>query len=303
VKTFLVTGAYGFVGRHVSRAAAKAGHMVYGIGHGNWTRDEWRAWGLEDWRTDDVTLESLLTYGGMPDVICHCAGSGSVGFSMTHPQQDFSRTVVGTLAVLEFIRLSSPQTRLVLPSSAGVYGQCETMPIAIGHALRPTSPYGLHKKMAEELCQSYARNFRIRCAIVRLFSVYGIGLRKQLLWDACQKISRGESEFFGTGDETRDWIHVDDAAALLLVAAERASADHPIANGGTGQAATIAEVTGLVAARFQTVAPGFSGRSKPGDPAHYQANIGEALAWGWRPAHAWRDEIARYVDWFRDGAP
>src|SRR4051812_38158698 len=219
MKTMLVTGAYGFVGRHVARAASRAGYAVSGIGHGTWTREEARAWGLQDWRTDDVTLESLLTYGGTPDVICHCAGSGSVGFSMTHPQQDFSRTVVGTLAVLEFIRQSSPQTRMVLPSSAGVYGHCETMPISIDTPLRPTSPYGFHKKMAEELCQSYARNFDVRCAIVRLFSVYGVGLRKQLLWDACQKISGNELEFFGTGKETRDWIHVDDAAALLILAA------------------------------------------------------------------------------------
>jgi UDP-glucose 4-epimerase len=303
MKTILVTGAYGFVGRHAARAAAAAGYRVAGIGHGSWSREESRAWGVQDWHTEDVTLESLLTYGGTPDVICHCAGSGSVGFSMTHPQQDFSRTVVGTLAVLEFIRQSSPKTRLVLPSSAGVYGQCEQMPISIDTPLRPTSPYGLHKKMAEELCQSYARNFDVRCAIVRLFSVYGIGLRKQLLWDACQKISSSESEFFGTGEETRDWIHVDDAAALLILAAEHASSSTPIANGGTGLAATISEVTGLVAQRFGTSPPTFSGRSRPGDPAHYQSSLDEALAWGWRPQYEWRQEIGRYVDWYREGAP
>jgi UDP-glucose 4-epimerase len=303
MKTCLVTGAYGFVGRHVARAAARSGFRVAGLGHGNWTRDESRAWGLEDWRTDDVTLESLLTYGGTPDIIVHCAGSGSVAFSMTHPQQDFARTVVGTLAVLEFMRLSSPQTCLVLPSSAGVYGQCDILPISIDAPLRPTSPYGLHKKMAEELCQSYARHFSLSCTIVRLFSVYGIGLRKQLLWDACQKISAGEDEFFGTGREKRDWIQVDDAADLLLQAAAHASTACPVANGGTGLATMIADVTDIIARRFGSGAPRFSGRSRPGDPTDYQADISQALAWGWRPRQAWQDQIGRYVDWYRSGAP
>ena len=299
----LVTGAYGFVGRHVARAASQAGYHVTGLGHGNWSRDESRAWGLADWRTDDITLESLLTYGGTPDVVVHCAGSGSVGFSMTHPQQDFSRTVVGTLAVLEFMRLGSPTTQLVLPSSAGVYGQCDTMPIAVNCALRPTSPYGLHKKMAEELCQSYARNFSLKCVLVRLFSVYGIGLRKQLIWDACQKISAGEAEFFGTGFETRDWIHVEDAASLLIQSAPHAGTTCPVANGGTGLANTIADIIDVVAQCFSQGMPRFSGQSKPGDPTDYQADVSQAFAWNWRPSRAWRDEVGRYVDWYRSGAP
>jgi len=73
----------------------------------------------------------------------------------------------------------------------------------------------------EDLCLSYAGRWGIRTSVVRLFSVYGPSLRKQLLWDACEKFRRGDNTFAGTGSELRDWLHVKDAAALIATAAER----------------------------------------------------------------------------------
>lgn len=300
----LVTGAYGFLGRYVARALAAEGAHVVGMGHGSWGRDEWRRWGVAEWHTADISVDTLTTYAGEPDVIFHCAGSGSVAFSMTHPQQDWQRTVASTLAVLEYMRVQRPQARLVIPSSAGVYGKASTMPISIQAQLSPASPYGVHKKVAEDLCRSYAQHFGVRSALVRLFSVFGVGIRKQLLWDACMKLSKGAATFGGTGDETRDWLHVEDAARLMLVAARQASTACPVVNGGVGQAVPIKDVVGLVARRMGTgVQPAFSGQTRPGDPMHYQADVAEARAWGWLPQRDRVAEMTAYVDWFTSGAP
>ncbi|MBC7488698.1 MAG: NAD-dependent epimerase/dehydratase family protein [Glaciimonas sp.] len=299
----LVTGAYGFVGRHLARALAARGAHVVGIGHGSWGSDEWRRWGLARWHTADVTVETLTTYGGDPDLVFHCAGSGSVAFSMAHPQQDLQRTVVSTLAVLEYLRLHRSGARLVIPSSAGVYGVAARLPISTDAALRPSSPYGVHKKMAEELCRSYAQHFGIRSALVRLFSVYGIGIRKQLLWDACAKLSRGVASFAGTGLETRDWLHVEDAAQLMLIAAQHASTTCPVVNGGEGQAVSICDVVELIATRLgNSPCPTFSGEVRAGDPTHYQADVSGALAWGWVQRHDRVREMNAYVDWYLAGA-
>jgi UDP-glucose 4-epimerase len=129
----LVTGAHGFVGRHTAKYFAKQGWTVIGMGHGTWSRDEWSHWGLKEWRSCDITLENLLCFGKSPEAIIHCAGSGSVAFSMSHPYLDYQRTIGTTLSVLEFIRLHLPSAKLVYPSSAAVYGNVLQLQIGRAH--------------------------------------------------------------------------------------------------------------------------------------------------------------------------
>jgi UDP-glucose 4-epimerase len=298
----LVTGAYGFVGRNLARAMSNDGAYVIGIGHGNWGRDEWRQWGIAEWHTADINLESLTTYAAEPLSIFHCAGSGSVSFSITNPFQDWSRTVASTMAVLEYMRLLRPDTRLVIPSSAGVYGHVKSLPIRHDADLNPVSPYGVHKKVAEDLCRSYAEHFGLRIALVRLFSIYGVGLRKQLLWDACSKLSEGSGEFAGTGQETRDWLHVDDAARLMQVAAIHASTACPVVNGASGRQTPVSNVITLLASCLGAKSFRFTGTARNGDPQHYLADISPTKAWGWEPSKELEAEMAAYAEWFRAGA-
>jgi UDP-glucose 4-epimerase len=153
--------------------------------------------------------------------------------------------------------------------------------------------------MAESLCAEYSRAFGVETAIVRLFSAYGPGLEKQLLWDACQKLMAGPATFYGDGLETRDLIHVRDAAALLELAVERASTETPIVNGGTGHAPTIAAIVAEAQACLGTTrAVNWSGGRREGDPAHFCANIDRARAWNWSPTCAWRDGLREYCDWY-----
>jgi len=302
-KTALVTGAYGFIGRNVSRQLTRDGWRVIGVGHGSWSRADWRSWGIAEWHSADITLDTLITYAGSPEIIVHCAGSGSVGFSMMHPYQDFQRTVATTLAVLEFVRLHAPQAHVAYPSSAGVYGVVHQLPIGESAPLSPVSPYGVHKCLVEELCSSYAKNFGINVAVVRLFSVYGEGLRKQLFWDATQKIMNGNNTYFGSGEEIRDWLHVEDAARLLISAAGHASATCPIVNGGSGQGVTVREVLTELYTSFDCKElPNFSGAVRSGDPDGYVADTSLAHDWGWTSIINWQDGLRRYVEWCKGGA-
>lgn len=303
MKTVVVTGSFGFIGRYMALLYSKKGYSVVGIGHGNWSQEEWSKWGLTKWHGCDITLDSLMTYAGKPDIIVHCAGSASVIFSMIHPYRDYKRTAGTTSDVLEFMRLYAREARFVYPSSVAVYGDVKKAPILETSKLNPVSPYGVHKKIVEDLCSAYAHFFKLSVAIVRLFSVYGEGLRKQLLWDACTKIVRGEFDFFGTGKETRDWFHISDVTELLYLAAEHSSPECPVVNGGTGSGVTVKEVLKIISKELDLpFTPAFSGYTREGDPSFYIANIERAKKWGWGPKVDWKRGITDYVNWFKRGA-
>ena len=220
---------------------------------------------------------------------------------MTRPYQDFQRTVSTTASVLEFVRTCAPSARVVFPSSGSVYGSAGE-PTSEEREARPRSPYATHKWVAEQLCAEYGRRFGVASAVIRFFSLYGPGLRKQLLWDACSRIARGEVAFDGTGCERRDFVHVEDATALAAIAADRASPSAPVVNGGTGIAPTIAEVVEQVAAAFPGAGrPVFTGAPRPGDPDGMVADPSQAREWGWRAERAWREGVREYCAWFRSG--
>ena len=295
----LVTGAQGFLGRHLAKHLAGLGAEVVGMGLGEW-ESAWKDWGLSSWACCEITLENLRRFAGKPAEIFHCAGGSFVGFSMSNPLEDFQSTASSTAQVLEFMRLEAPRSILAYPSSAAVYGQVDLMPIPEEAPLRPVSPYGVHKMVAEELCRSYSRHFGIKTSLVRFFSLYGPGLRKQLLWDACEKIRLEAPVFFGTGMETRDWLHISDGVRLLCRAAERASEKCPVANGGAGYETTLKEAVGELFGHLGGVSPPtFTGAGTGVDPRRYRADISVAKSWGWCPSVNLKDGLKEYAEWYR----
>ncbi len=296
----IVTGASGFLGRHVARLFSRKGHTVLGIGHGEWSREEWEPWGLSEWHRADVTLETLGEHAGTPSVIVHCAGGGSVSLSIDNPIADFERTVVTTAHVLEYVRTAAPSCRVVYPSSASVYGAVEELPIREDCRPAPISQYGVHKLMAEQMVASYSRQFGTSASIVRLFSVYGCGLRKQLLWDACRKFANDDNVFMGTGDEVRDWLHVEDAVELLYAAVEHASPECPTVNGGSGVGTTVRDVLAHLGRCLPPAGcmPTFSGAQRAGDPSRFVASIDASKAWGWSPNRHWKHGVEEYAAWW-----
>lgn len=303
-KLAFVTGAAGFVGSYTSRALAEAGWDVVGIGLGGADNAALlRAHGIARWEETRLSLEALCRLAretGTPEAVIHCAGSGSVPYSLHNPYEDFLGNVNTTLDVLEFCRRQAPEARIVVPSSAAVYGIVDQMPIAETCPRHPISPYGTHKMTAEALCRSYAGNWGLSVSVIRLFSIYGAGLRKQLLWDACCKARDNAFSFFGSGDEIRDWLHVRDAARLITAALAFAAPDCPIVNGGTGIGTTIRDVVSRIGKLWTPRrTPVFSGKVKPGDPAHYVADCTRLSGLGFTPRIALDEGLAAYVAWFQ----
>ena len=142
----------------------------------------------------------------------------------------------------------------------------------------------------------------MKAAIIRFFSIYGPGLTKQLLWDASVKFrEHGDrpAVFWGTGEETRDWIFIDDAAELIL-AASTTRERYSIMNGASGIRTTVRETLQLLCTAMD-IAPSFTFNNsvRPGDPRFYNADISRVSALGWRPSTSFSDGIRRYVGWLR----
>lgn len=299
-----ITGGRGFIGRHLARHVAGQGFRVFGIGHGLWPRERAADWSYSHWSNGEVepaNLSQLLTVSGAPDTIFHLAGGSSVGASFENPHEDFSRTVETAARLLEWVRLNSPASKVVAVSSAAVYGSGHSGPIPSGTPLAPYSPYGAHKTMMEGLFRSYSENFGLQTVVVRLFSVYGAGLEKQLIWDICCKLAEhAVVRLGGTGLEVRDWLHVTDAARLLWVARTQCSRGCEALNGGTGIGTSVSEVAALVRNAWGgSAAIEFSGQARKGDPACLIAAVREDSALEFEPRVSLEEGIQEAVDWFK----
>lgn len=300
-----ITGAKGFIGRHLARHLAQNSYIVYGIGHGIWPSNESRIWGISGWLNsgiDIANLEVLRRQSGTPTCIFHLAGGASVGASLASPHEDFLRTVASTAQLVEWMRTSAPEAKLVAVSSAAVYGASYDEPISENFITHPFSPYGYHKLMMEQLCRSYADAFELRYTIVRLFSVYGSWLQKQLLWDLCCKLDDGEEVVClgGTGQELRDWIEIRDVVRLLALVSEPEKSTSLILNGGTGYATSVAEIAAMVLKSWGgSTRIEFSGKGRPGDPRSLVANKRTLCEMGFHMEISVEQGIENYVNWFK----
>ncbi len=300
-----VTGGNGFIGRHLIQHLAHQSETVYGIGHGVIDEADRHRLGLTNWINGEINapnLDSLADQGGAPSAIFHLAGGSSVGRSIEQPYEDFSRTVVATAGLLEWLRRSARDCHLITASSAAVYGAHHSGAISEDADKQPISPYGHHKLIMEQLCNSYAISFGIRATIVRLFSVYGPCLRRQLLWDLCLRLSEGERQLVlsGTGNEVRDWIDVREVVQLLAIIGQDGAQEFRVLNGGSGIGTTVRQVSELVANAWgNDIEVRFSGATRAGDPFSLVADVQQVspLSSNWRIRV--EQGIGHYVSWFK----
>jgi UDP-glucose 4-epimerase len=299
----LITGGRGFIGSSIASYYKNLdkNNQVYGVGH-SISKNEAYLCSYDQWLEGDVNEVNLMKIEGPIDLIIHCAGVGSVGYAEENPKISFEKSVNSTIETLEFTRKKHPEAYFIYPSSSSVYGNNSGVGAIEGEDLDPISIYGVHKKMCEDLVKKYSEIFKINAGIVRYYSVYGPGLRKQLIWDAIKRISESENNraiFWGTGDETRDWIYIDDAVELLDVV-YRLKRKFIVVNGGSGNSISIKETLEyLRKCLHSNTEITFNGESRPGDPIHYKADMSHLFSMSkWRPKINIENGLSLYKNWY-----
>ncbi len=294
----LITGVNGFIGSHVADRLAR-GHELLGLDRQEAPRPGLPSPYVRMSLPDPGLAEVVASFA--PDWCIHCAGGAEVGFSLANPARDFDMGPYATLHLLEALRTARPGCVLVFCSSAAVYGNPDRLPVSEDAPCAPISPYGFHKLVCETVLKEYRQIYGVPSVVLRIFSCYGAGLRKQLLWDVAEKYRAGRLEFFGTGEETRDFIHVRDVAEAFARIVE-AEVRNCTLNLASGAETTIRRlITSLVAelgGPAQEVR--FAMDVRAGDPRFWRADITRAAALGITPTVPLELGIAEYARWHQD---
>jgi UDP-glucose 4-epimerase len=296
-KKIIITGINGFIGSHVA-SLLRQQHVVYGLDTGSVciVND------IEHYTPmvlPHPDLEGLVkTF--CPDYCIHCAGSASVPFSVEHPSIDFNAGPITTFHILDAIRKSKIQCCTIFFSSAAVYGNPAMLPVQEEAALKPISPYGYHKVLSEEILKEFHAIYGLQYVILRIFSAYGNGQKKQLLWDTCQRFQQHNSLFWGTGEETRDFIHIKDIARLIqhIIKLEQVN---KIFNVGAGEQVSIRSIIETIAGfvEYPKNQIRFKGNERTGDPLNWQADVSGIRDIGFQCEVLLKDGIREYVQWVK----
>ncbi len=220
----LVTGAAGFIGSHISERLIAEGYAVTGIDDLSSGKIDNLPDGF-DLRTIDIRDPAVREVVAeiRPDVVLHLAAQMSVAASVREPMLDAEINIVGSLNLLEGIRVDGNQnTRFIHFSSGGtVYGQPSILPATENTAVRPLSPYAASKLAVETYLPIYESLCGLNHAVIRLGNVYGPrqdphGEAGVVAIFAQAMLGNKPLKIFGTGTDERDYIYVDDVVDAVL---------------------------------------------------------------------------------------
>jgi UDP-glucose 4-epimerase len=236
------------------------------------------------------------------DLCINAAGRGSVPQSFQTPLQDLYLNTFNTAQVLDALRNYQPHCRYLNLSSAAVYGNPQKLPVDETHPVKPLSPYGWHKYHSELLCQQYTQLFDLKTCSVRIFSVYGPGLKKQLFWDIAQKAKAAPViELFGTGEESRDFIFIGDLVRAIKAVVNHAPMQGEVINVASGQQTLIQEAAQTFLDVLKpSVGLSFNGQVRSGDPIGWQAEISRLKSFGFVPQTSLKDGLHSYTQWLNE---
>jgi UDP-glucose 4-epimerase len=256
-----VTGGAGFIGSHTIDRLFEAGCRVVVLDDFSTGK---RA-NLSQWASDprlmivevDIAdglfapLASITRQHGRVSRIIHLAAQTSVVRSVQNPLHDVRVNYAGTVQVLEYAR-SHAVEKVVLASSAAVYGDVTALPVREDATLHPLSPYGIDKLGGEHFLHYYSAVHGVPGTALRFFNVYGPRQDPRSPYSgvisifADRAMAGSPLTIFGTGEQTRDFVYVGDVARAVVRACLSSDGDRAVINIGTGHEVTVNELAGTI---------------------------------------------------------
>ncbi|HEX3809401.1 MAG TPA: NAD-dependent epimerase/dehydratase family protein [Rhizomicrobium sp.] len=239
------------------------------------------------------------------DVIVHLAANTGVQPSIKNPRMDCEANVAGTLNILEAARAAGVK-RFVMASSGAPLGDAEP-PFDEETVARPISPYGASKLAGEAYCHAYAKSFGLETVPLRFSNVYGPGSdHKGSVVAAFMKRALARQSFVvnGDGQQTRDFIYLDDLLEALVAAATMPGVGGELFQIATGRETRVIDLAELL--RSLLAEAGWNGieieygAPLVGDARRNFATVAKAQGrLGWKPTIMLPEGLRRTVDWFK----
>jgi len=297
-RTLLVTGGAGFIGSHIVDAVVDRNdvRVLDSLSTGSRDRLPDGVRLIEGDIRDQETVEAAME--GV-DVVFHEAAMVSVPESVDRPRACHDVNGTATVTLLEAARAND--SRVVFASSAAIYGHPDGVPIAEDAPKRPASPYGLEKITGDYYTRIYADRYGLDTVSLRYFNAYGPrqtgGQYSGVISTFLEQARSGEPiTVEGDGEQTRDFVHVDDIVQANLRAATTDSTGTSY-NIGTGSNITIRELAETVQRVTDTDSEIVHVDPRPGDIEQSEADITKASErLGYSPTVTLEDGLSQLVD-------
>jgi UDP-glucose 4-epimerase len=236
------------------------------------------------------------------DICINCSGAASVYNSIQNPMRDYTLNTYNIFKILEAIRKHKPSCKFIHLSSAAVYGNPETLPVKEEQKLSPVSPYGCHKKSAEDICFEFHKYFNLHTLSLRIFSAYGKGLKKQLFWDLYTKSKKSdELTLYGTGNESRDFIYISDLVYAIDCIINNGKFNGSAINIANNEEIYIKDAASIF---FNSIdwsgSFDFSGEQRAGDPINWVADISRLQSLGYQRKVSFEAGLNLYAKWLKN---
>lgn len=289
----LIIGSEGFIGNNAVRYFCKKGYEVYSADIVIKIAENYTAINPE------FPDFARLFYKHQFDLCINASGAANVQFSFKHAALDYTLNVSNVFHILEAIRQYNPCCKFITFSSAAVYGNPETLPIKESVTLNPLSPYGWHKVQSEQICKEFNLFFNLQTLSFRVFSAYGPGLKKQLFWDLYQKsLISDDVSIYGTGNESRDFIYIDDLLKAVELSLNQATFQGETINLANGEELFLIDIVDLYFKKLNKRYH-FSGEIKKGDPLNWKADISKIIEWGYKKTTELNEGLNKYLLWLK----